>query len=134
MAAIRWVHLCDHAFYDQFGKPCLIGIFNAIAVPRVPTVRAHAALALEMGGEPNELANMRIQVVRPDASDPLIDINPQIPLGSNGVAHTVLALDNLQLPDIGRYEVRVYINNVRQKELLFNVVRTPEAERTAGRG
>ncbi len=33
---VEWLHICDHAFRDEFGKLCIIGMFDALHSQQLP--------------------------------------------------------------------------------------------------
>lgn len=123
MPKVEWMHLCDYAVFDQTQKPCLIGIFKAITVQRVPAQHTRVALAFEIVGQKHEKVSVRIQVMRPDR-DALVDINnPSVDLGEAGQHDAIIGLDNLVLPDVGPYEVRIYLNDELSETLTLQVLR-----------
>ncbi len=122
MAYCNWAHLCDYAFYDDGKKICIIGIFDAITVQRVPTTHTRAVLAMEIKGEPGETVEGRIQVLRPDHGE-LLDTGGPIQLSPAGHAQLVLGIDNLTLPDIGPYEIRILLDGEVAKVVPFQVIR-----------
>jgi len=125
LARVAWAHMCDHAFYDAQGKPCLIGIFVAIFTPRVPATHPRCAFAFRIEGSPGEKLKMKFVLVRPDAKDPLVESpEREIDLGPGGHHNAVVELAQLPLPDFGEYEFRIYIDGKAVHELPFQVVRT----------
>jgi hypothetical protein len=36
LPTLEWLHVCDHAFRDEQGKLCLIGMFDSLASLRLP--------------------------------------------------------------------------------------------------
>lgn len=123
MARCEWAHICDHAFLDQIGKPCIIGIFKAIFTERVPATHTTCALAIQLALEPGEAVHLRVVMLRPDRQDPLLDI--QRSLGVLQVeTHVVIAnLANLPLPDFGPYEIQIFVNGNLAHTLTIHVLR-----------
>lgn len=123
MATCEWAHLCDYAFLDNQGKTCLIGIFKAIVTARVPTTHTRCAVVFNVSGMPNEEVNLRVQVIRPDGRDPLINVSSPINLGTAGEHTAVLELNNIVLPDFGPYEVVILLDGSQAKSISFDVSR-----------
>lgn len=115
MAQVVWAHLCDYAFFDQGHKPCLIGIFQHIVAPRVPTTHTRAALALEVHGEVDETVTIGLRLLRPDRGELFTLVGPPVLLrgGSAGrtATHTMIAnLDNMLLPEYGPFTIEITLN------------------------
>jgi len=127
VAEVRWIHLCDYAFTDQSGKPCLVGIFSKIFAQRVPASHTKAALALEVVGDPDEIVNLRIRLLRPDSfgspKGELFDVPVEVNLGPKGGYLLMMTLDNLPLPDFGQYAVEVKFDDTVVRTLEFDVAR-----------
>lgn len=112
MARLQWAHICDHAFLDQHGKPCLIGLFDRILAPRVPAVHRSAALAFRIVGNADEPVTVRILLLPPGAGEPLLDLtNPDVNLGPTGVHDAVLPLHDLPFQRYGSYELRIELDS-----------------------
>jgi len=124
MASVGWAHLCDYAFFDRDGKVCLIGIFKIIVAPRIPTQHTRCAFVFQLQGQPNEVVKIRLQIVRPDGKDPLIDLtNPNLKLNTAGELINIMGLDNLPLPDFGPYEIKINLNDTLTYVTVFEVRR-----------
>lgn len=132
MAKVDWCHLCDHAFLDQAGKPCVIGIFTRIAAARVPVTHSHAAIAMGISGGRGEVATLRVMLHRPGHQDPLVNVtNPHLELGAGGGHYAIINLHDLNLPDFGLYEVWVELGGETVRGATFELVRTGPAPQLA---
>ncbi len=121
MATVQWAHLCDHAFYDEGGKPCLVGIFGHIHAPRVPAQHTHACLAFSVRGMRGETIPIRINIVRPDKGE-LLDLpNRPVTMQHDEDHNFIIHLDNLTLPDFGPYEVNIFLYDQVAATLRFTV-------------
>lgn len=100
----------------------MIGLFEAITVPAVPTTHTRAVLAAEFKGEPHEEMESRIAVLRPDRGELLVTGGP-LHLSAGGHAHLILGMDNLTLPDIGPYEIHILVNGQVSRTIPFQVLR-----------
>ncbi|NLZ93196.1 MAG: hypothetical protein GX922_04140 [Firmicutes bacterium] len=127
MARVEWGHICDHAFFDEHKKPCLIGIFQNIFAARVPVTHPRCAFVFSLAGNPDETVKIRIQIVRPDGKDPLIDIeDPSLSLTASGSVTNNMVLENLPLPDFGPYEIRIFLDDKLEHTSTLTVRRTPK--------
>lgn len=126
MAECDWAHLCDHAFFDDGGKPCLIGVFRAVFADRVPATHPSAALAFRLEGRPHETVGVKIRLFRPDGKDPLLEMGREADLGPSGELVTVVKLNALPLPDFGPYDFHVILDGDIARQVGFEVVRNTE--------
>jgi len=125
MAKVEWAHLCDYAFYDQFQKVCMIGLFKMIHTATVPTQHPKCDFVFSLSGHPNEVVSMQFQIIRPDGKDPLINFtNHGVNLTPAGEVVNIVALNNLPLPDFGPYEVRITLNGTVDYAGVFHVNRS----------
>lgn len=130
LAKCEWAHLCDHAFFDQGGKPCLIGLFRSIFAHRTPTRHTHFVIAFEVSGERGEELDLRIEMHRPDRSDPLFEMeNSEVVLNESRRHTFAIGVDNVMLPDFGPYELRISLGETVAYTLTLMVNRMPEQPR-----
>lgn len=131
MAVYDWGHLCDYAFFDSGGKPCLIGLFQNIFTQRVPATHTRSSFVFSISGAKNERTRVRVKLVRPDGKDPLLDTGERdFNLGEAATMLQVFGMDNLLLPDFGPYEIGVFLDSKLSSTTTFHVVRPPESPRT----
>jgi hypothetical protein len=127
MVKCDWAVLCDYAFLDASHKMCLIGVFDRIVAQAVPSVHQQAALALRLVGEPNEKANVRVEIVRPTGGV-LAKLGGDAVLGSTGSANLTLHLNGMPLPDFGIYAVNVYAGTELVRSLSLTVGEPPKQQ------
>jgi hypothetical protein len=120
VADCDWAILCDYAFHDVNRKTCLIGIFDRINVPSVPTTHHQAALALKFVGDAREKVTFKIEVVRP-AGGTLTSVGGEIELAEAGSGELQLNMAGLPLPDFGPYAFNVYLGGQLAKTTTFTV-------------
>ena len=124
MARLQWCHICDHAFLDQHGKPCLIGLFDRILTPRLPAVHRQATVAFRLAGDAGEGVTVRVLLLPPTPDEPLLDVtNAQVDLGPGGVHDSVLALHDLRFQHYGHYELRIELDGEPVTAAIFAVER-----------
>jgi len=124
MVECDWAVLCDYAFLDSGGKMCLIGIFDRIFAKTVPAIHPHAALAIQLRGDPNEPASVRIEIIRPTGAS-LARVEGSGVMSVQGGAGLQLNLSPLQLPDYGAYDCNVVVNDQRSYTAKFTVQPVP---------
>jgi hypothetical protein len=126
MAEVEWAMMCDYAFKDSGNKSCLIGIFDRIFTPAVPTALNRASLAIKVVGEPKEKAQIKIEIVRPTGGV-LATIQADVELGDTGATEIQAAIQGMPLPDWGIYGFSIYVGEVLSLKTITISVVTPPA-------
>jgi hypothetical protein len=125
MAECDWMILCDYAFLDVARKICIIGAFDQVFAPAVPTALLQSSIAAKILGDPNENVTFRIEVARPGGGQ-LANIQGNLVVADSGAAQVQINIAGLPLPDFGPYSVSMYsANNEVMKTISFVVVRPP---------
>src|SRR5580692_3208366 len=109
MAECDWAILCDYAFLDSNRKQCLIGAFDRIFSPNVPSILPRASVALKILGNPNEQVQFRLEIIRP-AGTQLLSADGNALIADSGTADVQFNLVNTSLPDHGVYSINIYVN------------------------
>lgn len=120
LAKCIWTELCDHAFLDQHGKPCLIGLFETITAQTVPVQHNHAALVVKVSGDPSETVALRVEFIQPGGKQ-MLQIDGHLRLSTSGLGHLTAGLNSLMLPEYGIYAIHVYLNGARAGTRTFAV-------------
>ncbi len=126
MAECDWAILCDYAFLDANRKMCMIGAFDRIFTPAVPTVLHQSSIALKMLGDPGTTLNFRIEVVRPSGGQ-LASVQGTLVVADTGTVDVQLNIAGLNLPDYGVYSVNVFVDDALSKATTFLVTQPPTA-------
>jgi uncharacterized protein DUF6941 len=106
MATIDYLHVCDYAFADQGGKPCIIGIFDVIHAVTFPAMHPMMAVAMRIRGNPHELVQLKIELSRPNG-EVLATIQGENSLSPDGSAFMQMNMAGLTFPEAGRYVIKV---------------------------
>lgn len=116
----EWAVLCDYTFRDDFGKVCLIGVFDQIAVTRVPTNLPRMALAFRFSGPPSEDVSSSIQMATPGGEFWFGTVAGRI--RETGNIDFNCNLSGFELPEFGAYSCRIYLAHGLAKSAEFSVV------------
>ena len=65
MAEVSHVFICDRAYKDDRGQPCVIGMFDHIWAPQFPLSHPHIVIAIQMLGHQHETYDLTVDVVNP---------------------------------------------------------------------
>ena len=125
MAECDWAILCDYAFQDAQRKTCMIGIFDRVFTPNVPTVLLQAALATKFLGTPGEQVNFRVEIIRPTGGQ-LATFGGNVMVAENGTLELQVRMAGLQLPDFGVYGLNIYAGQALLKNVSFQVAQPPQ--------
>jgi multidrug efflux pump subunit AcrA (membrane-fusion protein) len=106
MATIEYLHVCDYAFADQGGKPCIIGIFDVINAGTFPATHPVMAIAIRLRGTTHELLKLKIELARP-SGDALATMQGEVTMGPDGSAFMQVNMASVTFPEPGRYVVKV---------------------------
>jgi len=125
VAKCDWAIVCDHAFFDEDRKMCMVGVFDRIFARAVPATHLQAFLVLKLVGEPKEKAKVRVDIIRP-YGDVLGKIEGTSELGDDGTSQLKLGIRGLPLPDFGIYAFNIYIADELDKTIGVTVTRIPD--------
>ena len=127
--------LCDCAT-DTLGKLNILGAFDTIFAPKLPTVYPALAIAIRIRFSAIEQGDheMRINVIDQDGKSiaPKLQgrITVQLPDAADSkTVNIVLHLQRLELKSYGRYSVDFALDARHEASLPFNVRRPPEKPR-----
>lgn len=125
MAECDWAIMCDYAFLDVNRKMCLIGTFDRVYAASVPGGLHQVAIAMKLLGNPNETANFRLEILRPNQGGQLIGAQGSAVLGDSGTGDVQFNIAGLPLPDYGIYYINVYVDNGPPRTVSFQVTQPP---------
>lgn len=124
MAECDWAILCDYAFMDIGKKMCMIGVFERVFAPAVPSTLRQSSVSLKILGNPGENVNFRVEISRPSGGQ-LAGIGGTVQIPDTGSADVQFNLAGLPLPDYGAYSVNVFVNDDLSKVATFVVAQPP---------
>ena len=125
MAECDWAILCDYAFQDVGRKTCMIGVFDRVFSPNVPSMLHQASLGLKLLGTPGEQLNFRVEIIRPTGGQ-LATLGGNVVIAENGTLEVQVRMAGLQLPDFGVYGFNIYAGDALIKNVSFLVTQPPQ--------
>lgn len=126
MAECDWAILCDYAFLDVGRKMCMIGAFDRVFAPAVPSALHQSSLAMKLLGNPNETVNFKVEIIRPTGGQ-LAAFEGSVQVAEAGAAEIQFNIAGLPLPDYGLYSFNIYVENELLKTAGFLVMQPPQA-------
>ena len=94
----------------------------------VPATHAHATVVIQFRGESGEKATLKIEINRPNGNA-LTKLEGPVQISEQGGAGVQLKLQNLSLPDYGKYSLNVILDDKTARTLVFSVMKPPHAPR-----
>ncbi len=106
---LEWLHVCDHAFRDEQGKLCLIGMFDSLASLRLPGRLPVfcVAIGLTDGQGQYEIA---LRVEAPSGKHVDMQLPPTVLQNRKAKARAVIRLSAMPFEEFGPYTFRLVID------------------------
>src|SRR2546425_5071704 len=107
MATVEYMHICDYAFVDQGGKPCIIGVYESIGASAFPATHPQLFLAVQFRGTAHEMICFTVEIGRPNGD--VLWRSPEASPNASAEGGAFLAMNivGTQFPEAGRYVVKV---------------------------
>ena len=108
MAEVAHVFICDQAYEDDRGQPCVIGMFDYIRAPQFPLSHPHMVIAIQMLGHRHETYNLTVDVVNSE-NKAILSARCDAPKALSGIGQgfVPLTLTDTPFETPGRYTVRI---------------------------
>lgn len=126
MAECAWVILCDYAFLDVGRKSCIIGVFDRVFAPAVPSALHQSALVVRILGQANQSLHFRVEIVRPTGGQ-LARFEGDARCGETGSVDLQMNMAGLPMPDFGLYGFNVFEGEKMIGNASFVLQPTPQA-------
>lgn len=125
--------LCDFAQTSQEGKLSIIGIFDRIFANNVPARHSRFFIVSILKGESSSKAKVNLNIKTPTGKFLLPTANLEITFGPNGKANFISDVSNIELPEIGEYQVVLLQDKTEVSSIPFFItkvnVETPVKEK-----
>jgi hypothetical protein len=126
---VTFAHICDYAIIARDGKLSVLGIFQGIATPAVPTVHPSMFLAFEVElnyAEAKQGGALRIEIVDQDGAKIIgvaadIKFDGQAGIGINPRIGQVIGFQQLLFPRFGPYNVNFFCDDKLSLQQEFQV-------------
>ena len=81
MAEVAHVFICDRAYQDDRGQPCVIGMFDHIWAPDFPFRHPQMVIAIRMVGHQHEAYDVTVDVLNP-TKQVILSVHSEAPASS----------------------------------------------------
>jgi len=111
LPTLEWLHVCDHAFRDEQGKLCLIGLFDTLASVELPGRLPVFSVAIGMcDGEGQYEVGLQIEAPSGKAVNMKL---PPVQLASKASkARAVVRLAGMPFEEFGTYTFRLILDGM----------------------
>lgn len=121
MSDCEWVILCDYAFPAMHGKLCMIGIFDMMFTPVLPVTYPRVFIGFSLIGEPGEKGEAKLEIIGPTGQI-VSSAKVSFTLPDIGSAFGGLEIQNLVLPEFGRYAIQIDLGESLPKQAWFTLM------------
>jgi hypothetical protein len=134
MAEVSYLVICDYVFPAMGGKPCLIGIYETIAVEAFPHTHPSLFVAAHISdaGAPGQMFPFRIEIARPSGERIGHALDTALPLNEHGGLFLQLQIGNIIFPDAARYIVKLSSGPRTLKSYSFYLQNQPARPQSSG--
>ena len=109
LPTLEWLHVCDHAFRDETGKLCMIGLFDSLASVELPGRLPMLCVALGLCDGIGDY-EVGLQIESPSGQSQNMKL-PAVNLADrNAKARAVIRLAGMPFEEFGRYTFRLVLN------------------------
>ena len=108
---VEFIHVCDHAFRDEHGKLCLIGMFDNLASAQLPGRLPVFSVAFGVTGGQGSY-ELGLQVEAPSGKAVNMKMPPLQLQDPRAKVRTVLRLAGMPFEEYGTYVFRMVVDGV----------------------
>ncbi len=109
MAEVAHIFICDRAYEDDRGQPCVIGMFDHIQSAAFPVSHPQMVVAVQMVGHHDEGCDVAVDILDPRHRVLLSTHNDaHASMSEIGQGFVFLTLTDTAFDEAGRYTVRVF--------------------------
>ena len=121
MPSINWVFLCNNAYVDGAGRPCLTGIFEDLNVGSLPINQPQMYVGLQVTMAGGESYQVRVEMLSP-SGQVLSTINTSlIALPTGGRTFLPFEISNVMFSETGEHQIRILFDGIQIYSLPFAV-------------
>jgi|SRR3989344_3800151 len=132
---VEYLHLCDAANVDNFGKINILGIFTKMYVSKVPNVSPKFTVVGNLIFDHVIKDRLKVEIKFYNPSKKEVELTkeikteidlPEVTQKSVGNLNIILDILNLKLNEFGDYKVSLFVDNVEVDSITFNVEQRKE--------
>lgn len=130
MIKVLFAHLCEKAFLSQNGNLNLIGIFERITSHQFPINFPQLSIVASLEGQEGQhqmvikIINLAKgeEIIKPITLNINIETKPDAPKPTEPQHLRIIGdINNLNLQEVGKYEVQIFLNNEKVHSVPFAV-------------
>ena len=132
LPSLEWLHICDYAFRDEFGKLCLIGLFDALHSRQLPGRLPMFCVAIGLtDGKGRYEAGLNI--IAPSGQTVDMKLPPVELADRSAKARAVIRLASMPFHEFGRYTFKLKIDH-QPIDYPVHLLDHLQVEQAAGQG
>ena len=109
LPTLDWLHVCDHAFRDEQGKLCLIGMFDSLASLQLPGRLPVFCVAIGLTDGQGQY-DVALRVEAPSGKHVDMQLPPTVLQSRQTKARAVIRLSAMPFDEFGRYVFRLVVD------------------------
>ena len=121
MPAINWVFLCNKAYLDGVGRPCLTGIFENLNLGSVPASQPQMFVGLQVTMTDSERYSMRAEINSPSGVILATYDTSLTALPNGGKTFLPFEFSNVMFFETGEHQIRIFFDGILIYSLSFTV-------------
>jgi len=130
LPTLDWLHVCDHAFRDEAGKLCMIGLFDSLASVKLPGSLPMLCVALGLSDGLGDY-EVGLQIEAPSGKAQNMKL-PTVNLSDRKAkARAVIRLAGMPFEEFGTYTFRLILDGA-PVEWPCHILEHVEAPQAAG--
>jgi hypothetical protein len=109
LPTLEWLHVCDHAFRDETGKLCMIGLFDSLASQELPGRLPVLCVALGLADGMGDY-EVGLQIEAPNGTAQNMKLPPVNLADRQAKARAVIRLAGMPFEEFGTYTFRLVLD------------------------
>lgn len=109
LPTLEWLHVCDHAFRDESGKLCMIGLFDSLASMELPGRLPMISVALGLADGLGDY-EVGLQIESPSGQSQAMQLPPVQLADRKAKARAVIRLAGMPFEEFGTYTFRLVLD------------------------
>ena len=121
MPSINWAFLCNNAYVDGAGRPCLTGMFEDLNVGGLPVNQPQMFVGLQVTMAGGESYRVRLEVSSPSGVVLSTNNTSLTALPSGGRTFLPFEISNIMFSETGEHQIRILFDGIPIYSLPFAV-------------
>ena len=121
MPEINWGFLCNNAYVDGAGRPCLTGIFENLNVGSLPVNQPQMFVGFQVTMAGGESYRVRVEVISPSGEVLSTNDTSLTALPTGGRTFLPFGFNNVMFSETGEHSIRILFDGIPVYSLPFTI-------------